>query len=128
MRTLILVAISTALGACGTPQPTTAVAATSPCLSSLQEGVEGSFTGEISSDGIHGIFLRTTDCPAEFVALEEGDTSTDIEYAELVRRIYREGNIGTLNKHISVHVRGRVAQNAGRVTLVIVDVESVSPR
>lgn len=128
MRTIVLAALHIALSACASSQPALSGRPITSCLSALQEGVVGTFTGEISSGGIHGIFLRTTDCPAEFVSLEEGNLSTDPEYAELVRRIYREGNIGTLNKHIAVRIRGRVDRADGRVSLTIIDVEYVSTR
>ncbi|WP_396592961.1 hypothetical protein [Brevundimonas sp. R86498] len=66
-------------------------------------------SGKLSSDGIHGIFLRPDACPDSYFMLNEGIGT--IGFEEVTAAVYGEERIGTSGTAIRVMVVGSVEGN-----------------
>lgn len=101
-RAIQLFGIFAISGCTSVPQaPTTAI-----CPTNQLVGMSITVAGTLSSDGIHGIFLRPDACPASYFMLNEAVGATGFE--KVTAAVYGAERIGTLEKVIHVMVVGSV--------------------
>lgn len=79
------------------------------CPTNLPAEVSVTVSGNLSSDGIHGIFLRPDACPASYFMLN-GTTET-VGFERVIAAVYGEERIGTFGKIIRVRVDGSIEGN-----------------
>lgn len=104
-------------GCTSTPQaPNTAVCPTGQLI-----GMSITVVGTLSSDGIHGIFLRPDACPASYFMLNEAAGATGFE--KVTAAVYGAKRIGALDKVIHVMVVGSV--EGSPLSIRVTEVRSV---
>ncbi|MBU1345653.1 MAG: hypothetical protein KKA16_01740 [Alphaproteobacteria bacterium] len=109
-----LLAIS---GCASVPQAQTAAI----CPTDQLIGISITISGKLSSDGIHGIFLRPDACPASYFMLNEAVGA--IGFEKVTAAVYGAERIGTLDKVIHVMVVGSVEGNP--LSIRVTEVRSV---
>ena len=104
-RVILLSGLLTISGCASVPQAQTAAI----CPTDQPVGMSITVSGKLSSDGMHGIFLRPDACPESYFMLNEAIGT--IGFEEVTAAVYGGDRIGTLGKVISVMVVGSLEGN-----------------
>lgn len=104
-RVILLSGLLAISGCASVPQTQTAAI----CPIDQLVGMSITVSGKLSSDGIHGIFLRPDACPDSYFMLNEGIGT--IGFEEVTAVVYGGERIGTFGKVIRVTVDGSLEGN-----------------
>ena len=115
--TVLLAALLTVSGCTSVPPEQTPAL----CPTELPIGVPITVSGKLSSDGIHGVFLRPDMCPAKYFMLNK--TAGTVGFEKVNAAVYGEHRIGTAGKIIQVTIHGSL--EGSPLSIRVIEVRSV---